>query len=124
MALGAYVTTHVPSAFTKAYSRLTAGLFHCVFIQFTMKVLSSLRKRTTKGTSTWKFFVDAELGCFAIGGENKTIWADDKDHLRQIYNNFKRYGYTHKLPAKPQWISDPWASELPAKEQMALEALA
>ena len=90
-----------------------------------MKVLSSLRKRTKQGTSTWKFCVDAELGCFAIGGDNKTIWADDKDHLRQIYNNFKRYGYTYKLTSKKQqFISDPWASELPATEQMALEALA
>ena len=89
-----------------------------------MKVLSSLRKHTKAGVSTWKFCVDSELGCFAIGGDNKTIWANDKDHLRQIYNNFKRYGFTYKLPSKKQFINDPWASELPASMQMELEALA
>lgn len=90
-----------------------------------MQILATLRSRTKTGVSVWHFCVDKEAGrCFAIGGDDlKVIPAKDRKHLRAIYSNFIRYGYTTKLPAKKQWISDPWSSDLPATMQMELEAL-
>jgi len=95
-----------------------------------MQVLSSLRKRTKTGVSTWTFIHDREMKVFyAVGGEDlKVIPANDREHLRSIYNNFVSYGYTRKLPVeksvdKQLFIDDPWSSELPAKLQMQLEAL-
>ena len=95
-----------------------------------MQVLSSLRKRTKTGVSTWTFIHDREMKVFyAVGGEDlKVIPANDREHLRSIYNNFVSYGYTRKLIVeksvdKQQFIDDPWSSQLPAKMQMELEAL-
>lgn len=92
-----------------------------------MQVLASLRKRTQRGVSTWTFIHDAEMKKFyAVGGEDlKLIPADDRKHLREIFNSFVRYGYTRKLAPlkKQQFIDDPWSSELPASMQMELEAL-
>ena len=96
-----------------------------------MQVLSSLRKRTKTGVSTWTFVHDREMKVFyAVGGEDlKVIPANDREHLRSIYNNFMSYGYTRKLPVekksvkKQQFINDPWSSDLPANLQMQLEAL-
>ena len=90
-----------------------------------MKVLASLRKQTRNGVSTWTFIHDHEMKVFyAVGGQDlKVIPATDRKHLRQIFDNFVRYGYIRKLAMK-QVINDPWASELPAGMQMELEALA
>ena len=91
-----------------------------------MKSIASLRKMTKSGVSVWNFVVIEETDqYFAIGGDDlKVISAADRKHLRQIFDSFKRYGYKKELPSKKQYISDPWASELPDTEQMALEALA
>ena len=90
-----------------------------------MKVLASLRKQTKSGISTWTFIHDAEMRVhYAVGGTDlKVIPAKDRKHLRQIFDNFVRYGYSRKL-AKKQVINDPWKSELPAQMQMELEVLA
>lgn len=90
-----------------------------------MQILASLRRRTKSGISVWHFCADKETGqCYAVGGDDlKVIPATDRKHLRAIYSNFQRYGYATKLPAKKQWISDPWESQLPANMQMELEAL-
>ena len=89
-----------------------------------MKVIASLRKQTKTGVSTWTFIHDPEMKVFyTVGGENlKVIKADDRKHLREIYQSFIRYGYTRTLPKK-QYISDPWDSKLPTSMQMELEAL-
>ncbi|MAA76860.1 MAG: hypothetical protein CML73_02350 [Rhodobiaceae bacterium] len=93
-----------------------------------MKVLASLRKQTKSGISTWTFVHDAEMKVFyAVGGEDlKLIPANDRGHLREIYNNFIGYGYTRKLshatPCK-QKLADPWQSELPLELQHELAAL-
>jgi len=65
-----------------------------------MQVLASLRKRTKTGVSTWTFIIDNEMKvCYAVGGEDlKVIRANDRKHLRAIYNNFLGYGYTRTLP--------------------------
>ena len=93
-----------------------------------MQVLSSLRKRTKSGVSVWTFCHDREMDAFfAVGGEDlKVIAATDRKHLRAIYENFKRYGYTAKLRPikKQQLISDPWDSQLNLDMQLQLDALA
>jgi len=93
-----------------------------------MKLLASLRKRTKSGISVWNFCYDEEMDVFyAHGGENlETIRANDRKHLRTIYNNWKRYGFSTKLPTikKQQLISDPWDSVLPVDMQLQLDALA
>ena len=91
-----------------------------------MQILSSLRRRTKSGISVWHFCRVAETDqYFAVGGDDmKCIPCTDRKHLRQVYENFKRYGYTLTLPVKKQFINDPWSSELPADIQMSLEALA
>ena len=92
-----------------------------------MQIISSLRKRVKSGISVWHFCYDAETKThFAINTANlKSIPATDRKHLRQIFDNFKRYGFAKELPAlkKQVVINDPWASELPASMQMELEAL-
>ena len=91
-----------------------------------MNVLSSLRKRTKTGVSVWCFCHDAEMGInYAVGGEDlKVIRVENRKALVQLYNNFLGYGYTRKLPKpKPQLIADPWASQLPLQEQLALAEL-
>ena len=87
--------------------------------------LSSLRKRTKTSISVWRFMHDKEANVYyAVGGETlRVIPAKDRNHLRQIFVNFQRYGYAEKLPRKRQFISDPWKSELPSSLQMELEAL-
>ena len=88
-----------------------------------MKILASLRKGTKAGLSVWHFCVDNETQtAFAVGGEDlKVIQATDKVHLRQLYTNFLRYGYT---PAKQKmFIDDPWSSDLSSQLQMELELL-
>ena len=95
--------------------------------QFTMKVIASLRKQTKSGISTWTFIHDAEMHMhYAVGGRDlKVIPAKDRAHLRQIFDNFVRYGYSRKLVKKqPVVINDPWSSELPPAMQMELEMLA
>ena len=92
-----------------------------------MKVLASLRKQTRQGISTWTFIHDTEMKVFyAVGGKDlKVIPAKDRAHLRQIFDNFVRYGYSRKLVKKqPVVINDPWKSTLPADMQMELEMLA
>ena len=91
-----------------------------------MKVLASLRKQTKSGISTWTFIYDAEMRVhYAVGGEDlKVIPAKDRQHLRQIFDKFVRYGYSRKLVKKPQVINDPWQSTLPPAMQMELEMLA
>ena len=90
-----------------------------------MKVLASLRRRTKSGISAWNFCYNAETEqYFAVGGDDlKAIPATSQKHLRAIYENFKRYGYTTKLQSKKQWISDPWDSELTPALQQELELL-
>ena len=102
------------------------------FVPIHMKVLSSLRKRTANGVSVWCFCYDAEMQRhYAVGGEDlRVIAAIDRKHLKQIFNNFLSYGYTRKL-AKPKaapkkqkmLVADPWASQLPLDEQLALANL-
>ena len=96
------------------------------FLIFHMKVLSSLRKLTRTGVSVWCFCYDAEMKQhYAVGGESlKVIPAKDRKALKELYNNFLGYGYTAKLPKpKQQLIADPWASQLPLNEQLALANL-
>ena len=93
-----------------------------------MQIIATLRKQTKQGLSVWSFAFNEETGVyFAVGGcDLKAIKADDKAHLRQIYMNFKGYGYQQKLtPAKPKklaYINDPW-SDLPSSFQRELEML-
>jgi hypothetical protein len=89
-----------------------------------MKVLSELKKATKAGISVWAFcYVEDTDSYFAVGGEQmKVIPANDRLHLRQLFNNFYRYGYRSELPKK-QFISDPWSSELPSNMQRELELL-
>ena len=93
-----------------------------------MQVLSELKKRTKNGISVWSFVHVKDTDTYmAIGGDDcKVIKANDRRHLRQIFENFKRYGYASKLPAikKQQLISDPWDSMLPVDMQLQLDALA
>ena len=93
-----------------------------------MNIIASLRKRTKSGISVWHFCFDSEMNAhFAVGGDDlKVILATNRKHLREIFNNFKRYGYKKELPvaSKKQVINDPWESELPPAMQMELEALA
>ena len=90
-----------------------------------MNVIASLRKQTKSGVSTWTFIHDAELKVYyTVGGADlKVIKADNKQHLREIYQSFIRYGYTRTLPQKRQWIDDPWSSKLPVAMQQELELL-
>ena len=90
-----------------------------------MKILSTLRKRTQHGVSVWSFCFNEETNqYFAVGGENlKAIAATDLKHLRQLYNNFVRYGYATKLPVERVYINDPWESSLPVSMQRELEML-
>ena len=87
--------------------------------------LASLRKQTKSGVSVWRFFYDEEAKKhYAVGGETlKVISCDNRNHLRQLFNNFKRYGYAEKLARKQVWIDDPWSSSLPVHMQQELEAL-
>ena len=90
-----------------------------------MQTLASLRKYTKSGVSVWHFCRVAETDqYFAVGGEDmKVISCSDRKHLREVFENFKKYGYRTELPRKKQYINDPWESSLPAEMQMALEAL-
>lgn len=90
-----------------------------------MQVLSELKKYTKTGISVWSFVRIEDTDTYmAVGGDDcKVIKANDRRHLRQIFENFKRYGYRTELPRKKQFINDPWASELPISMQMELEAL-
>ena len=106
-------------------SRLTPGLSFHVIYPFTFMELASLRKQTKTGLSVWRFIYDEEsLMHYAIGGTVlKVIPCDDRMHLRKVFENFKRYGYTEKLPTKRMWLDDPWDSKLPAVMQQELELL-
>ena len=91
-----------------------------------MQVLSELKKYTKTGISVWSFIrIEQTDSYMAIGGDDcKVIRANDRRHLRQIFENFKRYGYKTELPAKkPMFINDPWESQLPVGFQLELEAL-
>ena len=108
----------------------TGSVEDCSFKFSIMKVLTSLRKRTKSGVSTWTFCIDHEMKvCYAVGGEDlKVIKAVDRVHLRTIYNNFLNYGYTRKLPPLPVekkelLVADPWESELPLHLQYELAEL-
>jgi hypothetical protein len=95
-----------------------------------MQVLSSLRRRTKTGVSVWHFCHISETDqYFAVGGDDmKSIPCTDRKHLRQVYENFKRYGYASKLrpirAKKSAPIADPWDSKLPLDLQLQLDALA
>ena len=90
-----------------------------------MKIISSLRKYIKSGVSVWHFCYDDETKThFAINTATlKSIPATDRKHLRQIFDNFKRYGFKKELPSRKPYISDPWESELTPSLQMELEAL-
>lgn len=90
-----------------------------------MQVLSELKKYTKSGISVWEFVrIESTDTYMAIGGDDcKVIRANDRRHLRQIFENFKRYGYRTTLPRKEMFIDDPWTSELPVHLQQELEAL-
>ena len=90
-----------------------------------MQVLSELKKYTKAGISVWEFVRIEQTDTYlAIGGDDcKVIRANDRRHLRQIFENFKRYGYATELPRKKMFINDPWESELPVGFQQQLEAL-
>lgn len=91
-----------------------------------MQIIGTLRKMTKQGLSVWNFCYNPETKVhFAVGGcDLKAIRADDREHLRQIYENFIGYGYATKLPtSKKMWISDPWSSDLPSELQHELEML-
>ena len=91
-----------------------------------MQIISSLRKRVKSGISVWHFCYDAETKThFAINTANlKSIPATDRKHLRQIFDNFKRYGFAKELPAHEEAsgaINDPVGFRtLPASMQMEL----
>ena len=108
-----------------------------------MQTLALISKSTKQGVSIWRF-VSTPDGCFyAFGGCTPTCKQfDSLAELRVCYKNFvTRYGYkpglvpatsvqpvvqhrvTYKPVKKQMFLSDPWASELPATEQMALEQL-
>lgn len=97
-----------------------------------MQVIASLRRRTKSGISVWHFCYDKELDRhFAVGGDNLEVKsAASRKHLRQMYDNFKRYGYRKDLPpVKPAKkamapIADPWDSLLPLDLQLQLDAVA
>ena len=96
-----------------------------------MQLLSSLRRRTRTGVSVWHFCYDKETNrYFAVGGQDLEVKsATSRKHLRQMHDNFKRYGYRKELPAIKEKrtksvISDPWASELPLDLQLQLDAIA
>ena len=97
-----------------------------------MQVIASLRRRTKNGISVWHFCYDNEINrYFAVGGDRLEVKpCVDRNHLRQMHDNFVRYGYKRELPplkpkAKPMGpISDPWESSLPLKYQLELDALA
>ena len=97
-----------------------------------MQVFASLRRRTKSGISVWHFCYDKELDRhFAVGGDNLEVKpAASRKHLRQMHDNFKRYGYRKELPPlkparKPMGlIADPWDSKLPLNYQLELDSLA
>ena len=92
-----------------------------------MNIISSLRKYVKSGISVWHFCYDPETKThFAINTATlKSIPATDRKHLRQIFDNFKRYGFAKDLPSKKQVvINDPWLSDLTPSLQMELESLA
>ena len=93
-----------------------------------MQVIASLRRRTKSGISVWHFCYDKELNRhFAVGGDNLEVKsAASRKHLRQMYDNFKRYGYRKELPPIPRksaLIADPWESVLPLDLQLQLDAV-
>lgn len=93
-----------------------------------MQVLASLRRRTKTGVSVWHFCQEKESNqFFAVGGDElKVISATDRSHLRQIHENFKRYGYKKELPPLPRkqmLVADPWESSLPLDLQLQLASL-
>jgi hypothetical protein len=90
-----------------------------------MQILSELKKYTKTGISVWSFVRIEDTDAYmAVGGDDcKVIKATDRRHLRQIFENFKRYGYRSELPKKPVFIDDPWSSELPVRFQQELEML-
>ena len=94
-----------------------------------MKLLASLRRRTKTGISVWHFCYDPELKRhFAVGGVDLEVKAaTSRKHLRQMHENFKRYGYSEKLPPikrEKLLVADPWESSLPLDLQVQLGALA
>ena len=58
-----------------------------------MNVLSTLTKSIKTGTSTW-FFCQTDNTFFAINGDLKVIKTDGRDGLRNLYQNFIKYGYS------------------------------
>ena len=96
-----------------------------------MQVLSSLRRRTKSGISVWHFCYDKETNrFFAVGGADLEVKpAASRKHLRQMHENFKRYGYRKDLPAPKKaakakaFIADPWDSMLPLDAQLQLDAV-
>ena len=106
-----------------------------------MQVIASLRRRTKTGISVWHFCHDKELDrYFAVGGEKLEVKpCTSRAHMRQMYDNFRGYGYRKRLPSvgdklrainarKKQKlmgpIADPWTSTLPLDVQLELDALA
>ena len=87
-----------------------------------------LHKQTKAGISTWYFIVnDATQQYIAVGGDNNRMKvAKSAAELKAMYRLFKSYGYSKQMPSlkKEVLVADPWASELPLQEQMALQALA
>ena len=60
-----------------------------------MQILSTLRRQTKSGISTWDFCRTENDQYFAVGGEDlKLISCTDRKHLREVFENFKGYGYS------------------------------
>ena len=92
-----------------------------MFFSFHFNHASSIfaRRRTKTGVSVWHFcWVSETKQFFAVGGDDmKVISCSDRKHLRQVYENFKRYGYTSKLkPLKAKRmapVADPLGERAP-----------
>ena len=79
--------------------------------------------------STWHFCQCSD-GYYAFGGCHRPLVkrVDSIKELRALYKSYLSYGYKPSFAdeafTRTVYISDPWASELPADLQMELEALA
>lgn len=94
-----------------------------------MRSLATLSMVTKLGhNSTWHFCQCAD-GFFAFGGCHRPLvkkFTTVKE-LRTLYKNYLSYGYKPSFVdeafTRTVIISDPWESQLPLSEQLALDAL-
>ena len=103
----------------------------CSFSLCSMRSLATVTMTTKKGhTSTWHF-AQCSTGWFAFGGCHRPLVkkVNGIKELRALYHNYLSYGYTPVGDVDPAFIlrmniADPWESELPLADQLALDALA